>query len=347
MRLAWLCLLVAACGHGAGNGGDGGTADLSTGDGLGGGADAGVPSGVRMVSACTSVGVGAEPCSYTWLFDPAACAGRACKRLVIYFSGGQETCPDPASTTSFLAYYKNHGYVAVCAMDFQSATGSAQYPRHVEAQKADPLVKAITSDPDILSAWSGEFLLFSGVSHGASTPVVAMATQTYDSQPSWQGSKLTGACFNDGTYDAGGLLGFCFTNQCVPGTSVVPYQRQYSRYCNWPSTASGAMPATWPAPSTCMNADVAADTLTNVDVTQFAIHDWKLTECGSALDPCSKDVLPAPPIAALCDRIGAQPGYTCEKGSFPNIGHILCGIEATSIGSCDTWFTGKLAAHGF
>src|SRR5581483_8991884 len=162
MRTACLLLALAGCNHNDA-GSDGGAPDLAI---AGGGADlagvAPVPSGTTMLAACASLGLGAEQCSYTWQFDPTQCANQGCKRMVIYFSGGQESCPPVTSTVSYLAYYKNRGYVAVCAMDFETATGSGTYPRHKEAPRLDTLVKAITSDPNLRGAWSGEFLLFSG-----------------------------------------------------------------------------------------------------------------------------------------------------------------------------------------
>jgi hypothetical protein len=173
-----------------------------------------------------------------------------------------------------------------------------------------------------------------------------MATQSFDDQPGWKGTKYTAACFLDGTYDAPGLLQFESSNQCRTLGSVLPYERTYSRYCPWPAGANGNLPATWPPPEGCANADTMADTLTSVDATSFAIHDWKLIECGSALAPCTQDVLPAGPIAALCDRIAATPGYTCARGSYPSVSHIQCGIEASSLDACHSWFSASLAVRG-
>lgn len=271
-------------------------------------------------------------------------ATNACS--VIYFSGGQETCPDATTSSSYLVHYTAQGYVAVCARAFETSTGSAQFPRHREAPRFDTLVRTITADPDVLAGWSGEYLLFSGVSHGASGPVVTMATQAFDDQPGWKGSAYTGGCFFDGTYDVAGLLDFGFTNQCKQASSVVPYERTYSRYCAWPATANGNLPATWPQPSSCATPDTAADTLTTVSVGDLAIRDWKLVECGSALSPCAQDVLPAASIQALCDRIAAAPGYTCDYASFRTSSHIACGIDASTIGSCSSWFEAELAGHG-
>ena len=127
---------------------------------------------------------------------------------------------------------------------------------------------------------------------------------------------------------------------------MVPYERTYSRYCAWPATANGNLPATWPQPSSGATPDTAADTLTTVSVGDLAIRDWKLVECGSALSPCAQDVLPAASIQALCDRIAAAPGYTCDYASFPTSSHIACGIDASTIGSCSSWFEAELAGHG-
>jgi len=369
-RRAWVLTLIGACacgGAGAGATGAGGTGGATGGSGQAGtsvggtsgtggtggaagaaGSSGGAPvgAGMQTLPGCAGIGVGDEVCSYSWVYDTAACANRGCRKLVIYFSGGQESCPALDDPNSYLAYYKARGYVAACAMAFQTSDGSAQFPRNKEAPRFDALVKAITSDPGVRAGWNGDYLLFSGVSHGASGPVVTMATSTDDEQPAWQGAVYTAACFNDGTYDAAALLGFGFTNQCRDATAVVPYSRNYGRYCTWPTTANGNVAATWPDPGTCATADSAADTIADGDVTRFAIHDWRLAECGSALDPCTRDVLPAGPIQALCSRIAAAPGYGCAFESFPDTGHISCGIDAATIGSCDAWFEARLAARG-
>src|SRR5205823_6305777 len=99
-------------------------------------------------------------------------------------------------------------------MAFQASTASGQFPRHTEATRFDALVQSITSNPNVMAAWSGDYLLFSGVSHGASGPVIAMASQDFDAKPSWNGAKYTGSCFLDGAYDVAALLDFHFDNQC-------------------------------------------------------------------------------------------------------------------------------------
>jgi hypothetical protein len=306
--------------------------------------------GTRGVAACKSLGIGIDECSYTFAWAPVLCSGKACKRLVIYFAGGQETCPAPDDANSYLGHYVTRGYVAVCARAFTSASGSAQFPRNREAPRFDALVKAITSDPDILAGWSGEYLLFSGVSHGASGPVIAMARTAADDDPHWKGTKYTGACFLDGTYDAAALLDFTYTNQCKDSDAIVSYARTYGRYCSF-GAADGNQPATWPAPGACGNSvEIAADSITAAPATALAIKDWKLIECGSAHVACSgptvaQDVLPASSITALCGTIAGTAGYTCEPGSFPDTGHLFCGIDSATIGACSTWFEAQLSNH--
>lgn len=306
--------------------------------------------GMRVVDACKTLGIGTEVCDYTFLYSPSMCANQGCKRLVIYFSGGQETCPSVSDSASYLVFYENQGYVAVCARAFTSASGSGQFPRHLEAPRFDALVTAITSDPDIRAGWSGEYLLFSGVSHGASGPVVAMADTTDDDAAAWKGSAYTGACFLDGTYDAGGLIDFTYTNQCTDSAAVVPYSRAYGRYCTF--TGNGDTPGTWPLPATCATADVTADTITTAPVSAFAIKDWKLVECGSAQPACSgpigqQDVLPASSVTALCSHLAASSDHTCTPQSYPTTGHVFCGIDQTTISTCYAWFESELTSHGF
>jgi hypothetical protein len=319
--------------------------------------DGGVPrtSGVVVLDACTTLGTGSEACGYSFVWSPAACSSGRCRRLMIYFSGGQESCPAVSPAAGFLAHFADAGYVAVCARDFDTPTGSATYPRHLEATRLDALVHAITTDPDVSAAWTGEDLLLSGVSHGASGPMIAIAHAGAERAAAWRGSRYTGACFFDGTYDAPGLLQFDHDQAC-DSHAIVSYQRAWSRYCAWPAGADPDVPASWPVPATCSTADTAADTLTLADVTALPIHDFQLIECGSMLtERCgdvrtplrAADVLPASSITQLCTHIAASPGYTCTLGSHPLTGHVQCGSDAESLDDCNAWFGAQLASHGF
>lgn len=317
---------------GASGGGDGLAPPLPD------GAGAGWVSFVREVPACASAGVGAEACDYSVSVWPGACAGGACDRLVVHFSGGQESCPDPAKDTSFLAHYVTHGYVLVCARDFLTSAGSGDFPRHREGARLDVLMGAIRADPDVTQWWTGRDLLISGVSHGASGPALRLAAAP---SGDWQGSRTTGACFYDGTYDPAGLLALEYAEHCTPLTSVLSYPRSYQRYCEWPDGAKPNLPATWPLPESCSGDDLEADTL--VAGSALTVRDWKLIECGSALGTCAGDVLPAPPIEALCGAIASTPDHRCEYGSYPTTSHVTCGVTGDSKDACRGWFDALVA----
>ena len=308
--------------------------------------------GEVRVEACSSLGTGPEPCFYTFAYDPAACPDGRCARLLVYFSGGQESCPDLDPPGGYLAHYSAAGYVAVCARDFETGDGSGTFPRHLEASRLDALVRAITSDPDIARGWTGEDLLFSGVSHGASGPMIAIAQGDAARADLWRGSRYTAACFYDGTYDAPGLLRTLHDEECG-GTAILSYRRAYERYCAWPSSA-GLLPASWPDPASCDTADTRADTLVGAPFSAF-LHDFALVECGSGLtDFCGAllrplqpaDVLPGAPIERLCSEIQASPGYTCELVSRPDTGHVQCSLDAASADDCNAWFRRRLVAEG-
>jgi len=297
-------------------------------------------AGDRKIAECAANGTGNEACAWRYIYD-AKCADSKCPNLVVYFSGGQMSCPDPeASPNSYLGRYSSKGYVAVCAKIFDSSDSSGDFPMNREATRVDLLMKAITSDPAIKQGWSGERLLISGTSHGATAPVIAMARTNLDESASWKGTKVTAACFFDGIYHAKNFmeLNSNAKNTNPVGKSCPLYERAYGRYCPW--TGNLNIPATWPHPNTCQNEDTVKDTITNVNPSNFAIKHWKLIECGSALDFCSADLVPAAPINYLCNRIAGTAEHSCAFASFPAKSHLMCGADIESMDSCRTWFDG-------
>jgi hypothetical protein len=250
------------------------------------------------------------------------------------------SCPDPDDESKYLRNYAKRGYVAACAMAFESSEGSGSFPSHRAASRVNSLVKAIVSDPNIAAAWSGEHLLFTGVSNGATTPVVAMAREEFDKESWWNGSQNTAACFYDGVAHVADLFAFLRENNCAKRNSVLSYQRAYSRYCDW---TGGTLPSSWPRPSSCDNADTQADTITSTDPSAFAIKTWKLIECGSATAACLRDVIPKAPIETLCSKIDSGASHTCEFESFPDVGHVACaGSNHETINACADWFESKI-----
>ena len=289
----------------------------------------------RTIDECKNLGTGSEICQWRYNYNNA-CRQKKCSKLLIYFAGGEMSCPDPVDKPqSYLARYAREGYVAVCARIFESQGAAGQFPLNKEASRVDLLIKTITSDPAIKQGWNGERLLISGVSHGATATAIAMARNDFDSADThWRGSKTTGACFFDGIYDTRDLLNRAFDNSC----SI--YQRGYSRYegrnCTW--SGNSKIPSTWPHPDTCRSPDLVLDTIIGVDVSKFAIKKWKIIECGSKMDYCSKDMVADQPQIELCNRIGADKSKSCTFSTFPTVSHHDCGADPKTQDECRNWF---------
>jgi len=301
-------------------------------------------SGSREISECSQLGSGDQSCFWHFQLNPKACSNNSCQKLVIFFAGGQNTCPDPTDDDSDLALYVRKGYIAVCARIYEDSEGSAEFPYYLENQRVDLLVQKITSDSIIQNSWSGHYLLFSGVSHGATAPVISMARDNFDQQSHWKGSRYTAACFFDGVYGIQPLILFLNFNDCYfsrhpDNPPIVSFERVADRY--------GCDPSGPP----CLTTDTVADSLVNpansvtVDISDFAIQDWKLIECGSGgadnyLNRCIKDVLPASTIVGLCQGMDDDPNHSCELRNLPAETHIFC--SRTEARQCQEWFDARL-----
>lgn len=294
----------------------------------------------RLIGECKNLGSGPEACFYRYHYNEN-CRENKCSKLLIYFSGGQMSCPDPIEKPqSYLARYANDGYVAVCAKIYETEPESGARPFNKEASRVDLLVRTITSDPAIRQGWNGERVLFSGVSHGSAAAVVTMARNDFDATAAWSGTKTTGACFFDGVYNARESLAVNSSakNTTPAGNSCHIYARAYGRYCPW--VGKVGYPATWPHPDTCQTPDTVLDTVDGINVENFAIKNWKLIECGRSLEYCADDMVSAGPQWQLCKRIDGGPGKNCEFDSFPSVSHNNCGATAETMDSCRGWFNG-------
>ncbi len=294
-------------------------------------------SGIITVPTCTGLGGIAESCSFRYLFDPAVCSpARPCNKLVAFYAGGDQNCAGPGYT-KVLKAYAAAGYVAACLEIFETSEGSGKEPYFKEADRVDAVLTSYLAYAR--PAWTGEHLLISGISHGATAPVTAMARTTRDN--AWKGSVTTGACFYDGIYDINAEDELMATGadggQC---TAILSHARVVGRY--YPSR---------PLVHSCGNNKCACDpqhapemdtdSITAVAPAELAIKKWKLIECGSATPTCAGDVVPAGPIQALCKNIrdnGAASGHECTDDAMPNDTHLVC--HHTGIDRCLAWFDG-------
>jgi hypothetical protein len=278
--------------------------------------------------ACTGLGGVAESCSI--ITDASACTSAPCQRLVIIFSGGEEGCGSGAGYTDVMSGFAAHGWAAACVNVFETSTGSDAIPYAEEADRYDLAIHTLMTGAWGKTYWTGDDLLLQGISHGASAPVIAMARTTLDD--AWHGARKTAACFLDGTYDQYASAEHLRTGAAGGGACTIPvsYQRWLERYCGPGATTATCDLQTVPASVT--------DTITTVDVGEFAIHDFRLVECGSALPVCTGDILPAPPIRALCDHITASGDHRCTFASLPDDGHLTCHKDHGD--DCRVWFEG-------
>jgi len=333
-----LAAVAVACGESSvasatGSSAAAGGGSASTAGGGGGAGDEKPPAtGTISLEACIGETGVNERC--TLVTEASACTNAKCSKLVVVFSGGEQSCVTGKGYASVLSGYASRGYAAVCINYFETSKGSGEKPYVDEASRIDRALKEATTGAWAQAYWTGEDLLLEGISHGATAPVIAMARTTLDDAPHWHGTRFTAGCFFDGVYDVLATAKLLATG--APGgqpcTKPVPYTRLLERYCGKGATAATCDLAT--------NAKVKEDSITEVAPEAFAVRDFKLVECGSALPACVGDIIAGEPVESLCKNLDAGPTHSCSFGSLPMDGHATC--HASEYDSCRVWFEGLL-----
>jgi len=294
-------------------------------------------SGEKMVSACSKFDHTSESCYWNFRYDQKHCSvKKPCDKLVIYFSGGEMNCDDSfdrphSQYRKVLQSYVDDGYLAVCAGIFVTGQAAKELPYHGEAKRIDALLMDIRDSSTVKALWSGKHLLFAGISHGSTAPVIAMAHTTLDNQSHWKGSVTTAACFHDGVYDVVATDKYMQQGE--------PHQRcnalRSSSLCNRYSDKAVSCP-----PLALSNKDVSLDSLKDIRSAEFAIQNWKLVECGSALPACAEngDWAPAGPIRDLCTALDKGSQHTCVFDSQPKDSHVACMSTQKGMTICRDWF---------
>jgi len=290
------------------------------------------------VPSCGGLNESAETCEVHYRYDASRCTrGAPCTKLALFFAGGDQNCA-AASYRNVVSAYVDAGYVAACLEIFETSVATGLVPYAQEAERVDRVLRAAL---DLLRGpWSGEHLLVTGISHGATAPVIAAARTTLDD--AWHGTGRTAACFYDGVYDIGALDAFVGTSGGDGGPcgalTILPHERAVGRYYG----------AAGPLLHACTNQKcfcdprhapaMDTDTIVTVSPRELAIKTWKLIECGSAMAACNQDVIPGAPVAALCTQIrtGSADGYSCDYDSMPSDSHLRC--HETGVSKCLSWF---------
>jgi hypothetical protein len=286
-------------------------------------------SGQIVLDGCLGLSGVAEKC--TLVTNASACTGSKCSHMVVIFSGGEMGCVSGSGYNNALTSYASRGYAAVCINYFDTPTGSGDVPYIDEASRIDFAVKEATSGEWAKAYWSGEYLLFEGISHGATAPVILMARTSLASQSHWKGTRFTAGCFFDGSYDQVATANLLKTGAIGGNSCTIPvsYTRGLERYCGAGATDSNCDLST--------NTKAQSDTITSAAI-NYALKDFKMFECGSAGPVCTKDIIPGAPVQQLCSNIASTSGYTCSFTSLPSDGHLTC--HGNEYDQCRTWFEG-------
>jgi hypothetical protein len=296
------------------------------------------------IEECSGLNSVDQECYYRYRYDPEQCGGDAkCSKLVIYFSGGDMRCDESygdesANYSKILKGFSDDGFIAVCAglyVEGHQNDEVRRIPRHAEKDRIHELLTSIRQSDAIQELWDGTRLLISGVSNGATVPVVVMARHDVDDRPEWKGSQTTAACFYDGVYDVievdDQLKRYPISCQGVRDASIC------YRYTGAADCPDGPDPG---------NSDVILDSVTTVDPSEYAITDWKIIECGSNLPAplCGiigdwdRDWITKGPMERLCGQIDGGANHNCTFDPLPDQGHLSCAASDSGIAKCRLWF---------
>lgn len=273
------------------------------------------PRGQKKVAACTGMNGIEESCGWRYEIDESKCP-KKCSKLVAFFAGDNQSCK---SHDKMLSKYSEAGYFATCISLFESVEAANKMPFSEQSVRADAALKHMMASLEVIARWEGGHLLLAGTGHGATIPVTAMARTKMDEAEHWKGVLTTGSCFYDGIVDVFSLEERLQTGAADGGACTGPLTpaRLETRYAYMPEAK-------------------ARDSITGVEASSYAPVHWKLLECGSGLDFCSKDVTPGGPIEQLCATISEGDRHLCEFESLPNVDHASCAnVEAKR---CIDWF---------
>jgi hypothetical protein len=138
------------------------------------------------------------------MWNSAQCyPGNPCERLVVFWAGGGQTCDDVDANNegdfdSILSHYVDRGFIAACAQPYTTPDAGGAYPYHMEWDRMHYLMQRIRRDTFRL--WDGGHLLISGASHGATAPMVMIASHRALKNYArvWTGSSHTAVIMFDG-----------------------------------------------------------------------------------------------------------------------------------------------------
>jgi hypothetical protein len=290
--------------------------------------------------ACNGKLPGKEDCHARMVIDVATCSPQApCDRLVVYWSGGEQSC-NKGLYDGLLKNYAKDGFVAVCAQPYTTNTESGAYPFHMEWERMHELMQQIRQAPEVQAAWDGTKLLISGVSHGGTAPLVVIAANRAlrDHAAEWTGSTHTAVILYDGISNPALLEEWAGKTQ---GCSLY-HSRWVGRYgdgkplihscinkacfCSTPPHKPD-----WEADTVVIGATSPKSPYTCQDLTpQSGTVLYRFVSCsGGTAKPCGAlgDLIPDEQQKLPHDTMAGCTGITASYKQYPNCGHSLCGSQ--------------------
>lgn len=288
------------------------------------------------IERCDGTGPGNEDCHFRALWRPDACAGGPCDVLVVYWSGGEQSCAD-GTYDALLERWATSGVVIACAQPFTTSDEAGRYPYADEGARMDRIMGAVRDA--VGAAWSGRTLVIAGVSHGATAPVAAIAEgRRFATRPElWTGRERTAVILFDGITDPARLeasVGLSDSALCKPWHArfvgrygeAAPLLHACDNgacYCagggvGWArdTTVVGQVAGpSWPAsPYAC--GDLAGPSIA-----------WRVVSCGGGqADPCGPlgDIIPDDQQTRFVDAL-ATCGADVTYDDHPGCAHVMCG----------------------
>jgi hypothetical protein len=265
----------------------------------------------------------------------------------VFWSGGEQSCKD-GTYDPYLYRYAAAGFVAACAQPFTNA--AVNYPNHQEFARMDRILQRIRAEA--APFWTGHKLLLTGVSHGATGPLAAIASNRAlrDHPGNWTGSTHTAVVLYDGHSNpatleewAGSQPG-CENHHALlvgrygDGNPTLHSCGNGACFCSSPSHASD-----WAKDTTLIGATSPPGPYQCLDFTPTSgTVLYRFVSCGSgtiagACDLQQGDVNPDDqqrlPYEALRDCGGVTGSYR----SYPLCGHTACGAWVCGGADSITW----------
>lgn len=289
--------------------------------------------------ACDGLAPGSEDCHYRLLWRPAACGGSACSRLMVYWSGGDQSCKDGVFDP-LLEKWADSGVVVACAQPFTTSDEAGRYPYVDELERMDRLTRTIRAHTG--PAWDGRYLVIAGVSHGATAPVAAIAkARAFETRAAtWTGRDGTAVILFDGLSDPARLEAWAGL-QGDPACDLW-HARWVGRYGGGQQLAhrcdSGACfcaggGARWHEDTTVVGQTASRDFPASPYVCEdFGSRaqrvEWRIVSCGGGqAEPCGArgDIIPDDQQTRLSDALATCPDIAVTYADHPGCAHALCG----------------------